>query len=486
MPGAVRVRAASPAEMVTVAVVLRRQAEQAGSGAHQADAERVRTFATDNQIAVSGIDLAARTVSLTGTVQRMNAAFGVDLGQYRLGELTFRGREGDVHVPPTIAPVVTAVLGLDDRPQARAHFIVHSAAGAPPSPPGSAEPQATATDCTPQEVARRYGFPTDLTGAGQSVAVIELGGGYRQADLSTYFAEQGIAEPTVVSVGVDGAANSPGDSADAEVMLDIEVIGAVAPGARVVVYFAPNTTAGFYDAIATAIHDTTNRPSVISISWGQAEAGWTAQAMNAYDALFSDAAAAGITVFAACGDDGANDNVGGSSLNVDFPSASPAVVGCGGTRLTSSKETVWNALNTGHGATGGGVSRHFGLPGYQRDAEVPVNPLHKAGRGVPDVAGNADPSTGYRVRVDGQDQVIGGTSAVAPLWAALTALANQALAKDGAGRVGAPHARMYAAPHALRDIVQGGNGGYQAGPGWDACTGLGVPNGAKTLAVLRP
>jgi kumamolisin len=330
----------------------------------------------------------------------------------------------------------------------------------------------------PQEVARRYGFPTDVDGAGQTVAVIELGGGYRSSDLRTYFAAQGIPVPAVTAVSVDGARNSPGEDADAEVMLDIEVIGAVAPGVRIAVYFAPNTSNGFYDAIAAAVHDAHRKPSVVSISWGEAESGWTVQAMDAYDALFADAGALGVTVFAASGDDGASDRATGH--NVDFPASSPHVVGCGGTKLTDTDETVWNALADGDGATGGGVSRHFGQPGYQSDANVPANPEGNPGRGVPDVAGDADPMTGYLVRVDGVDEVIGGTSAVAPLWAALTALANQ---RNGA-RAGSPHERLYLSGTAFRDIVDGDNDGYQAAVGWDACTGMGSPHGTRMIQVL--
>src|SRR5256885_15334676 len=200
----------------------------------------------------------------------------------------------------------------------------------------------------------RYGFPTGVTGAGQTVAIIELGGGYRTADLTTYFTAQGLPVPKVSAVSVDGAANAPGADADVEVMLDIEVVGAVAGGAAIAVYFGPNTDKGFYDAIAAAVHDTVRKPSVISISWGQAESAWTVQSMNAYDALFADAGAAGVTVYAAAGDGGANDGVGGTSLNVDFPASSPNVVGCGGTRLTDADEAGGDAPATGHGAARGG------------------------------------------------------------------------------------------------------------------------------------
>ncbi len=312
--------------------------------------------------------------------------------------------------------------------------------------------------------------------------MIELGGGYRPDDLSTYFLAQGLRMPQVDAVSVDGAPNAPGGSADGEVALDIEVIGAIAQGARQAVYFGRNTTDGFYAAIAAAVHDSGRTPAVVSISWGGSEMSWTAQSMDAYDALFADAGALGISVFAAAGDDGAADNSTDGSWQVDFPASSPHVIACGGTTLTGTDETVWDELASGHGATGGGVSRHFAPPPYQAGVAVPANPTGAPGRGVPDVAGDADPMTGYQVRVDGVDQVIGGTSAVAPLWAALAAIANQVTGHP----VGDLHAALYdpGAAGCFRDIVAGNNGHYDAGPGWDACTGLGSPLGDLLVTLL--
>lgn len=451
-------------------------------GADPADVAAVEAFAEEHGLTVSAVHPAARSVVLSGTVAQMNTAFRVSLGEYADDGNRYRGREGAVQVPAELAPAVVAVLGLDDRPQARAHFRLACADRA-----GAVTPHAAGTSYPPQQVARRYRFPTGADGTGQTVAVIELGGGYRPADLRSYFTAQGLRTPRISAVSVDGARNTPGGSADAEVALDIEVIGAVAQGARQAVYFGKNTTDGFYNVIAAAVHDARRTPSVISISWGGPESSWTAQAMDAYDALFADAGALGITVFAAAGDNGASDNSADGSLQVDFPASSPHVVACGGTTLTASDETVWDELAAGHGATGGGVSRHFPLPPYQAGAGVPANPAGSPGRGVPDVAGDADPLTGYQVRVDGADQVIGGTSAVAPLWAALTAILNQ-LAGRPAGDL---HALLYrtgtapgSAADGFRDIVSGNNGHYQAGPGWDACTGLGSPIGDDLAARL--
>ena len=270
-------------------------------------------------------------------------------------------------------------------------------------------------------------------------------------------------------------------------MLDIEVAAAVAPEAKVVVYFAPNTDQGFIDAITTAVHDTTNNPSVISISWGGPESTWTQQSLTALDAACQSAAALGITITVAAGDNGSSD--GGTGNNVDFPASSPHVLACGGTTLEAgganiASETVWNETASNEGATGGGVSTVFALPIWQANSNVPSPSTGAGGRGVPDVAGDADPTTGYTIRVDSQTLVIGGTSAVAPLWAGLIAVANQQLGAT----VGFIQPAIYAAKaaSAFHDITQGNNGAFSAGPGWDACTGLGSPIASKLIPLLAP
>ncbi len=384
---------------------------------------------------------------------------------------------------------MVGVFGLDDRPQAHPHVRYYKPIAIIPAT------EAVVTSYTPPQVAQLYDFPTDVDGKGQCVGLIELGGGYADQDLSTYFQQLGIATPQVVSVPVDGGKNIPnGDpnGADGEVALDIEVVGSIAPGARIAVYFAPNTDRGFLDAITQAIHDTANGPSVISISWGGPESGWTAQAMQTMDQAFQAAAALGITVCCASGDNGSRDGVNDQQAHVDFPSSSPYALGCGGTRLTGTGgkvtgETVWNDAATNGGATGGGISDQFGLPTWQMGVNIPpsVNNRH-VGRGVPDVAGDADPQTGYQVYFDGQSTPIGGTSAVAPLWSGLIALLNQKRGKA----VGYLNPFLYqnyqqlAQNRALRDVTTGNNGDYKAGPGWDACTGLGTPDGSLLLTAL--
>ncbi len=348
---------------------------------------------------------------------------------------------------------------------------------------------------TATQLASLYDYPTAGNGQGETIALIELGGGYNNQDLQTYFASLNLTPPTVTSVSVDTAGNAPqGDpnSADGEVTLDIEVAGAVAPGAAIAVYFTTNTDQGFIDAISTAVHDTQNHPSVISISWGGPESSWTAQATQQMNQVFQQAATLGVTVCVAAGDSGSDDGVGDGQAHADFPASSAYVLACGGTRIafsgnTITSETVWNG-GTNDGATGGGVSDLFAVPTWQQSANVPpsVNSNQRVGRGVPDVAGNADPQSGYQVLVDGQSIIVGGTSAVAPLYAGLVALLNQQLGKP----VGFLNPTLYQQAAIARDITSGNNAfngapGYSAGPGWDACSGVGVVDGGKLLAALK-
>ena len=468
---------------------LTREELAARHGASAADLDGIEAFAHAHELTVVQRSASERRVVLSGTLDALTRAFGV-----RLQRATFQGREhrlrtGPIRVPAALADVIEDVKGFDDRPQTSPHFRRLASAPAP-SQQGKVRPRAAspAGTFTPLEIARLYHFPTGADGTGECIALVELGGGYQTADLQTYFQSLGLPAPAVTAVGVDGGTNTPGGDADGEVMLDIEVAGAVAPKAKIAVYFAPNTDQGFVDAIKTAVHDTTRQPSVVSISWGGPEESYTAQSLKNYDAVFQEAAMLGVTILVASGDNGSADvNPPDKKKRVDFPSASPLVLSCGGTHLEAGSpgaitaETVWNDGAQG-GASGGGVSTKYPLPAWQKTAKVPKVGT-KTGRGVPDVAGDADPETGYQVRVDGQNQVIGGTSAVAPLWAGLLTLCNQQLGKP----VGFLNTLLYtnaAARASLRDITVGNNGGYQAAVGWDPCTGLGTPDGATLLSAL--
>jgi kumamolisin len=477
-----------PRTAAGVPVRLSREELRRTYGSARADQDLVAEVLTaiDPAIEVSAADPGSRRMTLAGPAGVLARTFGTELSLVTSrgpggSPVTHRYRSGSLEIPAELDGILIAVLGLDTRPQAAAHFML-------------ADPAAVQISYTPPQVAAIYQFPAGTDGTGQTIGIIELGGGFAQSDLNTYFSGLGLATPSVTAVGVDGASNVPDQDpqgADAEVLLDIEMVGSVAPGAAQLVYFAPNTDQGFIDGVTTAVQAEPT-PAAVSISWGGPESSWTAQSMTALDEAIADGVALGVTVTVAAGDNGSSDGVSDGQPHVDFPASSPHALGCGGTTLQADpttdaviSETVWNDGTTG-GATGGGVSVVFPLPAWQATAGVPAAPGGGTGRGVPDVAGNADPNTGYEVLVDGQQTVIGGTSAVAPLWAALAARLTQALGSA----LGLAQTELYAGiepatPVAgLRDITVGNNGAYSAGPGWDACSGLGVPIGAVLLTRL--
>ncbi len=457
---------------------------------HGADPDsiaRIEAFAREHKLTVKEKSAGRRTVILSGTVATMNDAFGVQLKEYQHPKGRYRGRTGSVHIPTNLQDAIEGVFGLDNRPQAKPHFRRRH-------PRAGARANAVNLSYTPTQVAALYDYPTGVDGTGECIALIELGGGFNPTDLSNYWSQLNLTEtPNVTAVSVGNGSNNPtGDpnGPDGEVMLDIEVSGAIAPGAKIVVYFADNTDAGFLNAITTAVHDTANNPSVVSISWGGPENSWTQQAITSMDEAFQAAAAIGVTVCVAAGDDGSTDGATDGQNHVDFPASSPNVLACGGTTLVASgntitSETTWNELANNEGATGGGISDVFPLPSYQNGAGVPpsANSNHNVGRGVPDVCGDADPTTGYVTLVDGNPDVIGGTSAVAPLWAGLIALINESIGKP-VGFVNPLLYQIASSAGDFNDITSGTNGAYSAGPGWDACTGLGSPIGAQIAAAL--
>jgi kumamolisin len=446
-----------------------------------------------------------RAVRLSGTVKCFDRAFGVNLKNYFSKEVTYRGRTGHVYVPDKLAKVIEGVFGLDNRPLAgRRKSSIGRAADA------KAETRRASNTFSVTDVAKLYNFPPDVDGTGQCIALIELnsadaqgtitGTGYAASDLKTYFRKLGRPMPSVSAVGVAGGANKPGlnQGGDIETTLDIEVAGAAAPGARIVAYFAPDTDAGFLEAVSAAVHDTLRRPSVISISWGSPEDNATEQFLKAMNEALQDAAALGVTVCCECGDHGSSDQPSESrdgQLHVEFPASSPFALACGGTELVASgatihSETVWNAGDQS-GAGGGGVSNRFPRPKYQTSVTMPVSPQGKTGRGLPDVAGNA---VGYRITVFGKVMHLGGTSAVTPLCAGMIAVINQDLAAHKRNPVGMLTPLLYVSEtvrEAFRDVTEGNNDidgklhKYKATRGWDPCTGMGSPDATRLLMGLK-
>ncbi len=494
-------RAEVPTELITGPETLTSEQLAQRYGSDPADVALATEVFARYGVTVTESYPGSRRLMVRATIEELSEVFGTTLTQVAsphpdgTGSVVHRYRSGGLSVPAELDGIVMAVLGLDDRPVARPQFRRFPAGRTPEDMSPDAAPGATGSPLTALQVASFYQFPAGTDGTGGTIAIIELGGGYTASDLDSYFSGLGLATPSVTAVGVDNGSNSPGQQADGEVELDIEVAGAIAPGAAQVVYFAPNTDQGFIDAISQAVHSTPT-PIVVSISWGGSEDSWSPQSRTAMDTAISDAAVLGTTVCVAAGDNGSSDDPNSQTgVHCDFPASSPYALACGGTTLvgdvstyTITSEVVWNELANNEGAGGGGVSDVFtSLPPWQETAGVEqATGVANPGRGVPDVAGNADPVTGYLVVVDGQQQPVGGTSAVAPLWAGLIARLAEATGK----KFGLLQPLIYAdvtpgvAAPGFNDIVQGNNGAYTAGPGWDACTGLGSPNGEALLTLL--
>ncbi len=383
----------------------------------------------------------------------------------------------------------------DWRAAARSEFDIQASV---PAVPRRARDSARSTSFTATNVARLYNFPAEFDGSGQCVGILQLGGGLRQADISAYMAALGLTVPKITFVSVDGAANAPGEMSDIVVAVNVEIIATAAPGADIAVYFAPDTPQGFVDAILAAASDTVNNPSVLCITWGQPESGWAAHDIDTMNDALMKAAARGITVCCAAGDRGPGEGVYDGRAHVAFPASSPYVLACGGTRISASTnrietEAVWNDQKSGGGCTGGGFSDKFPAPDWQPAlfADASGGVALTRGRGVPDVAINASPSSGYQILNDGQATVVGGTTASASMWAALIARLNQGVG----GRVGWLNPALYRSlgpTGILRDVTKGstrpesGSGlGYDARPGWDPCTGWGTPDGQRLLEALK-
>jgi kumamolisin len=316
----------------------------------------------------------------------------------------------------------------------------------------------------------------------------------------------GHPAPTVTDILLNGATNS-GVDPFGEISQDIQIAGAFAPNAAINVYLTTTDQAGWVAAISRLAHPNAGDAvcSVLSSSYyicdGDDAATLSAEGVStafvqAVSAAFQDAAIQGVTICIASGDTGTDSKVGDGKAHVQYPGSDPWVLSVGGTTVgningSSFDEYVWN--DSGN-ATGGGISDYFAVPSYQANAGVPasVNDANHRGRGVPDVAGNANPASGYSgMQMGGSTFTGAGTSASAPQWAGLIAVINAALATN----VGFVNPALYALRGAgFRDIVHGNgpadNGvsgvtGYPARAGWDACTGWGSPNGQALLDSLR-
>ena len=447
---------------------------------HARATARVTKLAAEKGLTILRSDPVARTVELEGTARQMAEIFGATLRTYDDGGRSFRARVGTLTVPAEIAPWTRAILGFDQRPLA--------------TPTGSLRAEAgvgLGTGLWPTEMAALYGIPLDRDVSSICVGIVALGGGYLESDLAAALAGMNRPPPVVTNVPETGNDDGFGNNAaaDQEIALDLQVLAGLLPKAKIVIYFAGNTADGLTNAIHQAVFDEIHQPQVISVSWGSAEKFWTETGRDAMQAVLADAIRLRVSVLFAAGDELATGGLRDDKVHVWFPASSPYAIGCGGTlptlaadRTSIASEVVWKA---GLSGTGGGISDVFPVPAYQSGLTLPKSQNDGAARrGVPDVACAAAATPGYRIVVDGNETVKEGTSAATPLWAALIAIANAGRAAP----IGFTNTLLYSNPGAFRTIELGdnrvGGKGYDAGPGWNACTGLGVPKGDEIIAAL--
>jgi kumamolisin len=431
-------------------------------------------------------DPTRRAVELRGSAAQLARLFQVDRVRVLHGERTWWSHVGAVHLPAELVDAVSGVLGFHEQPIAgRGGLPMDRAA----RPRGA---RAAGPTFTAPEIAKLYGFPEGLDGSGETVGVIALGGGYFPSDLDIYFESLRLPRPRFTDVSVYGARNAPTGSTrqfDGEVTGDIETVGALVPGAHIVVYFAPNTERGFLGAVAHAVHDRKHRPSVLSISWGRNEKHWTRSTLRHFDEVLAEAAALGITVCCSSGDDGAYAEKGDREPGVCFPASSAHVLACGGTSLVGTRpdrvrERAWRDEA---GASGGGVSQVIRRPSWQTPPVTPRTSKAHRGRCLPDVAANGDPESGYRVYGLDAWHVGAGTSAAAPLWAGLVARINQMLGRP----IGLMTPLLYrnfdalARAGAIRPVREVEGERTVEREGWNRRTGLGAPDGRKLAEALR-
>jgi hypothetical protein len=471
-------------------------------GAAPADIAQITGFAKSHQLTVVAVNEAGRTVKLRGTAAHMGEAFAVEFARYEhtvdrgRGQKrteTYRGRQGFVYVPAALHSIIVGVFGLDSRGLGRRA--------------GNPEPPHTGT-LDVSTVARLYNYPTN-SAAGQTIGILSFGG-YEASDITSYFAGIGATAPVITDIDIDGTINSGG--ADGETTQDIQIAAAFAPGAAINVYFFDWSTSGqmhWVDALTRVAHpEAGDTPCTVLSSSdyitdgddaGGLDFGATLAQIAAIDLALQDCAIQGVTVCFCTADFGSAARIGDGQAHTCFPASDPWVLAVGGTTIgningNSFDEYVWNDPQAGNwGTTGGGVSRYFPVPGYQSEIAIPASISQPAfrGRGIPDVAGNANVNSGYNLILGGSASVGNGTSASTPQWAGLIAVINAALGVN----LGFVNPAIYALGSSVfRDIVPGagpadngnsGVAGYPAGPGWDACTGWGSPNGQALLDGLR-
>jgi kumamolisin len=431
------------------------------------DMDVVKKFAYKNDLTVEDVDPLLRLMTVSGSIRDLNSAFGVNINYYKDDQYILLGHDGIVGIPPDLEGIVEFVLNLDLRPVGsiasesmlsgnccerneqkkydKGKWMGRFLKGKSEA----ANNEKNTPEFYPWEISKQYNFPpcrTDCENR-QAIAVLEFLGGFEMDIINRYFRDYStVSTPPIKCIEVAGGRNNPGhlsdpysvdDLIDYEVYLDIEVAASIANQADINVYFGPSWVAGYEDyysfwrTLAAAVHDSERNNTVISCSWGWPEDLVPEKGKKLINQILMEAAALNITVCMASGDDGTRCLQTDGKKHVFFPASSPYALACGGTQFstqdgTVQNEIVWNE-NTINQVTGGGFSNFFPMPPYQES----ITGSEEDKRGVPDVAGLATMS--YKILTHHDMEPVprgGGTSASAPLWAALFAIINGELGSE--------------------------------------------------------
>ncbi|MYS21674.1 kumamolisin. Serine peptidase. MEROPS family S53 [Streptomyces sp. DvalAA-14] len=435
-------------------------------GRSDADAKKVTDYLRSQGLTVGTVHSGNLVIDATGTAAQVEKAFGTSLSAWKdaASGRSFYANDAAPSLPGSVASLVSDVSGLNN--QARLHHQA-PASVTPHNGPGGGY--------TPAQIKGGYNVSGSSTGSGQQIALLEFDG-FQQSNITAYDSHYALSSSAPTVHKVDGGSGALGDG-QVEVELDIEVLNAIAPAAKVTVFEGPNSDAGEVDTYQAIVD---SGIPVTSISWGAAETQRTTANINAVDAVFKQGAAEGLGFFAASGDSG-SDDAGTGGTSVDYPASDPYVTGVGGTTLTVTSGNAWSRETAWSGG-GGGKSGVFAIPSWQ----TAVQKSQGGGkRQVPDVAALANPSPGVSIYSQGRWGQVGGTSAAAPEWAGFAALYNQQAAAAGKARLGFADPALYSASGTgFHDITSGSNGAYSAAAGWDFTTGWGSYNAATLTAKL--
>ncbi len=472
-------------------LIISRKDFEKKQGANQNDVKIIKAFAKLFNLKVGEVQMVERWIKLSGTIKSLERAFGISIFEFKHDGKCYYYYQGIISIPEELDKVIECISGINNQPVLAKKILAEEF-----NVPGSTF---KGEAVFPQNFAKYYDFPAHLDGSGQCIAILAFRGGFEEKHLDSYFKKIGLPKPEISTVELDGAKNQPtGGDDDFESHMDLEIAGSLAPGAKIVVYFGQKSPMGVIRTLKAAIHDKKFNPGIISMSWGRLEKKvqqdfFSKDEINTMNRVLHEAAALNITVITSSGDLGSSG--GDSGLNIELPASNPFVLAVGGSQLhlknkVIDHEDVWSEKINFKGkeyslSSGGGFSELFETPDYQKDlVSESLNPNGK--RGIPDVAANASTSPGILLQVGDTEQISLGTSAAAPLWAALIARINQHLELKGLPRAGFINPALYhkELSKSFNQVLSGSNGEYKASSGWNPCTGLGTPNGNEVLKRL--